>query len=199
MDATLPFLILFCFVSSITPGPNNIMLLASGANFGFRRTLPHMLGITLGHSAQVLLVGLGLLSLFDRVDWLRTGLLIVCTIYLAYLAGKVATAAAPEDAPAHARTISILQAALFQWVNPKAVYMSIYDQTHFAPDGPLWLSAGVVALVFGLCNFPSVAVWAWGGVRIRRILSTQARLRIFNITMAVLLLASLYPIFQAEF
>ncbi|MEN0079270.1 MAG: LysE family translocator [Pseudomonadota bacterium] len=194
MFATLPGLAFFAFASSITPGPNNVMLLASGANFGLKRTLPHMLGITIGHALQVFLVGLGLLNLFDQVAWLRTALLLVCSVYLLFLAYKVATAAAPEDAPADARPLSFLQAAAFQWVNPKAIYMSIYAQTHFAPDGTLWLSAGLVALVFAFCNLPSVAVWAWGGVQVRRLLATPQRLRRFNIAMALLLIASLYPI-----
>lgn len=194
MFATVPALILFAFSSSITPGPNNVMLLASGANFGLRRSVPHMFGISFGHSLQVLLVGLGLLAVFDLLPWLRTALLAVCVAYLLYLAWKVAHAAPPGDAPDHARPMTFLQAVAFQWVNPKALYMSIYAQTNFAPDGPLFSSALLVALVFALINLPSIFVWAWGGVQIRQFLSTPGRLTAFNWTMAVLLVASLYPI-----
>lgn len=195
-DVVLP-LFLFAFASSITPGPNNIMLLASGANFGMRRTLPHMFGVSVGHSFQVIIVGLALLNLFERVAWLQMALLIPCAIYLVYLAWRVANAAPPSDAPASAQPLTALQAAAFQWVNPKAFYMSVYAQTNFAPDGSLVWSAFFVAVIFFMTNLPSVAVWAWGGVQIRRLLQTQTRLRVFNITMALCLLASLYPMVEA--
>lgn len=191
-------LILFAFASSITPGPNNIMLLASGANFGLRRTVPHMLGISIGHAVMVTLVGVGLLQLFDWLPWLRTTLLIACAAYLLYLAWKIANAAPPAEAPSDARPFTFLQAAAFQWVNPKAWYMAIYAQTNFAPDGGIfgvvWAGAIAVALIFAITNLPSVMVWAWGGVQVRRWLEGPGRLRAFNITMALLLVASLYPL-----
>lgn len=186
-------LVLFAFASSITPGPNNIMLLASGANFGFRRTGPHMLGISLGFGVMVALVGLGLLGLFDLLPWLRPALMATCAAYLLYLAWKIAHAAAPGEADATARPFTFLQAAGFQWVNPKAWYMAIYAQTNYAPDGSILWGSLAVALVFSLTNLPSVAVWAWGGVQLRRWLEAPGRLRAFNITMALLLVASLYP------
>ncbi|MEM6609909.1 MAG: LysE family translocator [Pseudomonadota bacterium] len=197
MIEMLPPLMLFAFASSITPGPNNIMLLASGANFGLRRTIPHMLGISLGHAVQVTLVGLALLSVFERFPVVQTILLVPCILYLFYLAWRVAQAAPPGDAPASAKPLTALQAALFQWVNPKAWYMSIYAQTNFAPDGPLVVSAVFVALAFAATNLPSVTVWAWGGVQVRRLLQTRARLRVFNYTMALCLVASLYPMIGA--
>ena len=173
------------------------MLLASGANFGFRRTLPHMLGISFGHAFQVTLVGIALLTLFDRLPWLQTVLLVLCAAYLLVLAWRIANAAPPGDAPSTAKPLTALQAAAFQWVNPKAWYMSIYAQTNFAPDGPLLLSALMVALVFAATNFPSVTVWAWGGMQVRRLLQTPSRLRVFNVTMALCLVASLYPMVRA--
>ncbi len=186
-------LILFAFASSITPGPNNIMLLASGANFGLRRTVPHMLGISIGHAVMVTLVGLGLIQIFDAYPPIRTALMIISAVYLLYLAWKVANAAPPPEATTTARPLTFLQAAGFQWVNPKAWYMAIYAQTNFAPeDGAIW-GAVAVALVFACTNLPSVTVWAWGGVQMRRFLSTPLRLRMFNVTMAVLLVVSLYP------
>ena len=196
----LAALVLFAFAASITPGPNNIMLLASGANFGLRRTVPHMLGISLGHALMVALVGLGLMRVFDLVPWLRTALMAVCAIYLLYLAWKIANAAPPADVPSDARPFTFLQAAAFQWVNPKAWYMAIYAQTSFAPEGGVlgsaWLGAIAVAAVFSATNLPSVTVWAWGGVQLRRWLQRPGRLRAFNITMALLLVASLYPMLR---
>ncbi|MEQ8366748.1 MAG: LysE family translocator [Roseicyclus sp.] len=191
-------LVLFALASSITPGPNNIMLLASGANFGLRRTIPHMLGISVGHAVMVTLVGLGLIQLFDAIPWLRTALLAISAAYLLFLAWKIANAAPPAEARTDGKPFTFLQAAAFQWVNPKAWYMAIYAQTNFAPEGGVfgvtWAGAVAVALVFAMTNLPSVTVWAWGGVQVRRWLDAPGRLRAFNITMALLLVASLYPI-----
>lgn len=193
-------LILFAFASSITPGPNNIMLLSSGANFGLRRTVPHMLGISIGHAVMVTLVGLGLLGLFEALPWLRVALMVICAVYLLYLAWKIANAAPPADAPGNASPFTFLQAAAFQWVNPKAWYMAIYAQTNFAPEGGIggvfWAAPVLIAMIFAMTNLPSVTVWAWGGVQVRRWLEAPGRLRVFNITMALLLVASLYPMLR---
>ena len=186
-------LVLFAFASSITPGPNNIMLMASGVNFGLARTGPHMLGVSMGHAAMTLILGLGLVQVFDLIPWLRTALTAISVVYLLWLAWKVANAAPPKDAPQDARPLTFLQAAGFQWVNPKAIYMSVYAQTTYATDSAGWIGAVMVAGVFGLVNLPSVATWAWGGTQMRRWLDGPGRLRAFNWTMAVLLVLSLYP------
>lgn len=186
-------LILFAFASSITPGPNNIMLLASGANFGLRRTVPHMLGISGGHALMVALVGLGLLQLFAAIPWLKTALMIASAAYLLWLAWKIANAAAPGARDATGRPFSFVQAAAFQWVNPKAWYMAIYAQTNFAPEQSGYWGALAVAMVFAVINLPSVTVWAAMGTQLRRWLDGPGRLHAFNITMALLLVASLYP------
>ncbi|WP_341861939.1 LysE family translocator [Gymnodinialimonas sp. 57CJ19] len=187
-------LVLFAFASSITPGPNNIMLMASGVNFGLRRTVPHMLGVSLGHGAMTVLLGLGLVQIFDWVPWLRTALTVVSVAYLLWLAWKVANSAPPADAKQDARPLTFRQAAGFQWVNPKAVYMSIYAQTTYAPEGAGWVGAVIVGVVFAMVNLPSVATWAWGGTQVRRWLDGPVRLRAFNWTMAGLLVLSLYPL-----
>ncbi|GAB5445574.1 LysE family translocator [Gymnodinialimonas sp.] len=186
-------LALFAFASSITPGPNNIMLMASGVNFGLRRTVPHMLGVSLGHGAMTLILGLGLVQIFDLIPWLRTALTVVSVGYLLWLAWKVANAAPPADAREGSKPLTFLQAAGFQWVNPKAIYMSIYAQTSYAPEGAGWLGAVSVAAIFSLVNLPSVATWVWGGTQVRRWLDGPGRLKAFNWTMAALLVLSLYP------
>ena len=190
-------LILFAFASSITPGPNNIMLMASGVNFGLRRTVPHMLGVSIGHSAMTLILGLGLVQIFVLIPWLRTALTVISVVYLLWLAWRVANAAPPGDAPQDARPLTFLQAAGFQWVNPKAIYMSIYAQTTYAPNDAGWTGAVAVAVIFGLVNLPSVATWAWGGTQIRRWLDGPGRLKAFNWTMAILLVLSLYPMLMS--
>ncbi|MCU4652861.1 LysE family translocator [Roseibacterium sp. SDUM158016] len=192
----LAALLLFAFASSVTPGPNNIMLLASGANFGLRRTVPHMLGISVGHAVMVALVGLGLIGVFAALPWLRTALMVACAGYLLWLAWRIANAAPPREGQAAGRPFTFLQAAGFQWVNPKAWYMAIYAQTNYNTGQEAW-DAVAVALAFAAVNLPSVTVWAWGGTQIRRWLEAPGRLRAFNVTMALLLVASLWPMFSA--
>lgn len=185
--------IVFSFVSSVTPGPNNLMLMASGANFGFARTIPHMLGIAIGFTLMVALVGAGLVQVFDAFPATYTVLKTASVAYLLYLAWKIANAGAPKAAHADARPMTFLQAAAFQWVNPKAWTMALTAITVYAPDRSMAAILGV-ALIFGIVNLPTVSTWALAGREMRRFLTSQRRLTLFNVTMAVLLVASLYPV-----
>ncbi len=190
----LTALLAFAFVSSVTPGPNNMMLLASGANFGFMRTLPHMLGIGIGFTVMLTLVGLGLMQVFEAIPSLHTGLKIFSVLYLLWLAWKIANAGAPTGATTDsARPMTFIQAALFQWVNPKAWTMALTAITLYAPDRTTFAIL-IVAAVFGLVNLPCVSLWALLGQQLRRILRSPSSLKIFNWTMAILLVASLYPV-----
>ena len=191
--AILAALLGFAFVTTVTPGPNNLMLMASGANFGFRRTVPHMLGIAGGVSLMALLVGLGLMALFEAIPLLGTVLKVVSVLYLLWLAFRIATAAPIEDRAAHARPMTLMQAAAFQWVNPKAWAMCLSAITIYAPDRTL-PSVVLVALAFALVSLPAISVWAWLGTVIRQCLSSRRRLQVFNLTMASLLILSLYPL-----
>ncbi len=191
----LPAMAAFAFVSSITPGPNNLMLMASGANFGFRRTIPHMIGIGVGFVVMVVLVGAGLLRAFDAFPPLYDILRVVSVAYLLWLAWKIANAAPPEEAAHRARPLTFLQAALFQWVNPKAWTMALSAVTLYAPDRTLWAIASV-ATIFALINIPSVGSWTVLGQQMRRLITSPRRLRIFNVTMALLLVASLVPVLR---
>jgi threonine/homoserine/homoserine lactone efflux protein len=183
----------FAFVTSVTPGPNNMMLLASGVNFGLRRTLPHMLGITCGHSLMVFLVGLGIAGIFTAWPPALTALKALSVAYMLWLAWKIAHAAAPGEGRARAQPFSFLQAAAFQWVNPKAWAMSLGAVTAYVAH-PSALAYLAVAATFAAVNLPSVSVWAAAGQGLRRWLAAPARLRVFNWTMAALLVASLYPV-----
>ena len=188
-------LITFAFVSSITPGPNNLMLMASGANYGIRRTLPHMIGISLGHAFMVTLVGVFLLRVFESYPVINIILKTLSVAYMLWLAWKIATALPPESKEVTGNPLTFLQAAAFQWVNPKAWYMAITAITVYVPpDQSALIGSLMVAGVFSMTNFPSVSVWAWLGVQMRRVLGSPRRLRQFNITMALLLIASLYPV-----
>lgn len=193
LDALLA-LMLFALVSSITPGPNNLMVLASGANFGMRRTVPHLLGISLGHAFMVLLLGLGLGQIFLSWPATHTVLKVVSVAYMGWLAWKIAHAAAPEGTKDTARPFTFLQAAAFQWVNPKAWVMGVTAVTVYASPGAGAFGAVLVAAAFCATNFPSVSVWAWMGTQVARWLRSPARLRVFNWTMALLLVASILPV-----
>lgn len=182
----------FALVSSVTPGPNNLMLMTSGANFGVWRTIPHLLGVVLGFVLMVILVGTGLIQVFDSYPVSHDILRICSIVYLSYLAWKIATAK-PDADKSGGRPITSLQAALFQWVNPKAWAMALTAVTVYAPSQNL-AAVGFIALVFGVINLPSVFVWVLLGSKMQRLLSSDARLRAFNYSMALLLLATLYPV-----
>ena len=189
----LAALALFAFVSSITPGPNNLMLMASGANFGFRRTIPHMLGVALGFVFMVLLVGAGLVQIFDLLPVTYTLLKIGSVLYLLYLAWKIAHAAPASPQDQAGRPMSFLQAAAFQWVNPKAWAMALTAISAYTPGRTL-AAILLVGLIFGAINLPSVGSWTLLGQQMARFLTSPTRLAVFNWTMAALLVASLYPV-----
>lgn len=189
----IPALAAFALVSSITPGPNNLMLMASGANFGFARSIPHMLGIAIGFSVMVLLVGAGLVQVFDAYPISHQILKIVSVVYLLYLAWKIANAAPVTGRDANGTPMTFFQAAAFQWVNPKAWSMALTAVTAYTPDTTLTAIA-LVALVFGAINLPSITTWTLLGQQMARVLTNRRRLAIFNWSMAILLVASLYPV-----
>ncbi len=184
----------FALVTSITPGPNNLMLMASGANFGFRRTLPHMFGVGLGFVFMVVLVGVGLIQLFDAYPLSYTVLKLLSVAYLVFLAWKIATAAPADGAKTTGKPFTFLQAALFQWVNPKAWAMALTAVSVYTPTQSL-ATITLVAVIFGAINLPSVGSWTLLGQQMQRLLTSPRRLRIFNVSMAMLLVASLYPVF----
>ncbi|MCI0510774.1 threonine/homoserine/homoserine lactone efflux protein [Chromohalobacter marismortui] len=191
--STLAALLGFALVTTATPGPNNLMLMASGANFGFRRTVPHMIGIVGGLTVLTLMAGVGLMALFDAFPLLRNVLEVISIGYLLWLAWKIATAAPLKDTATGGQPMTFWQAAAFQWVNPKAWAMGLSAITLYAPDRSL-LSIALVASAFALVCFPAISIWAWLGTVVRHWLSSARRHRAFNIAMAVLLVASLYPV-----
>ncbi|SLN31785.1 Cysteine/O-acetylserine efflux protein [Aquimixticola soesokkakensis] len=194
MTYALAFALLtFTFVSTITPGPNNLMLMASGANFGYRRSLPHMAGVTIGFTTMVALIGLGLGEVFTRWPQLHTVLKGLALIYMLWLAWKIAHASAPKDKGPSARPMRFLTAVSFQWVNPKAWAMGLTAIAAYAPDAT-WQSALWVAAAFGLVSFPLISLWTIAGTKLRLLLTNARRLATFNWTMAGLLVFSLIPI-----
>ena len=188
----LSALITFSFVASVTPGPNNLMLMASGANFGIRRTLPHFLGIVAGFGFMVVVVGVGLVQVFLTYPLSHEILRWLSIVYLTFLAWKIATSGSVST-NRRGKPLTALQAALFQWVNPKAWALALTAVTVYAPSQSL-AAVLLITIIVGLINMPSIFVWVVMGQKLQRFLDSNIRLRIFNALMAILLLLSLYPI-----
>lgn len=186
-------LITFAFVTVITPGPNNLMLMASGANYGFRRTVPHMLGIGLGMPLMVILVGIGIMQVFDLYPLSYTILKVLSVAYLLYLAWKIANAAPPDARQTTGKPLSFVQAAAFQWVNPKAWTMCLSAVTLYAASrdltAVLWVAGTYVAV-----SCISTTSWTVLGQQLSRFLKDPRRMRWFNWVMAALLVATLIPV-----
>ncbi|CAB3675302.1 hypothetical protein CEY09_22555 [Achromobacter marplatensis] len=187
-------LALFALVSSITPGPNNVMLASSGLNFGFRRSMPHLLGVNLGFTLMIFLVGIGLGSVFQQVPELYTVLKYAGAAYLLYLAWKIANSGSMEDGDARGKPFTFLQAAAFQWVNPKAWVMAVGVVATYTPQNGFFANLVIATLVCGIVNLPSIGVWVTFGTALRRVLHKPWAVRAFNVSMALLLVASLYPV-----
>jgi threonine/homoserine/homoserine lactone efflux protein len=186
-------LVVFAFVAAATPGPNNTMLMASGVNFGFRRSMPHILGVSLGFCVMVAVVGLGVGQLLARSPSVYTALKYASGAYMLWLAWKIATSGPIGDAGGKAAPLSFLGAAGFQWINPKGWAMAVTAVTTYAVSEQLVFSALFVAAVFGLVGFPTSIAWTLFGTVLKRILTNPLRLKLFNWTMAALLVASLWP------
>ncbi len=188
-------LVVFSCVMAFTPGPNNIMVAASGVNFGFSRTVPHMIGVTVGFIVLLIGCGAGLGLAFAALPGLQLALKVAGAAYMLWLAYKIATAhAANAEQGAPARPFTFLQALAFQWINPKAVVaamsaIAVYVRPdHVASDFPVMLA------VLGVATALSVSTWAGFGVALRRFLRDPAHARLFNFAMALLLVVSIVPL-----
>ena len=190
-------LLAYAFVTSITPGPNNFMLLSSGVNFGFVRTVPHMLGIAIGFLVLLLAVGFGLGAVLTAFPALHTALKVAGSAYLLYLAWKIATSRSMSGkSEAGARPLRFIDAAAFQWVNPKAWVMAVTAMAVYTDPARPFLSVVLIAVAFALVNLPSVSTWAGFGTALRGFLSDPVRLKWFNIAMGLLLAATLWPMLR---
>ncbi len=171
-----------------------MMMLASGVNHGFRASVPHLLGISLGFCFMIVAVGLGLAALFTQFPVLHTVLKVVGTVYMLWLAYKIATRTGGIEGK-NGTPMTFLQACAFQWVNPKAWMMALSALSTYPLATQAYLpQVLMVALVFSALNLPSVAVWLSLGTGLKRYLDQPAYLKTFNYLMAALLVASLYPI-----
>jgi threonine/homoserine/homoserine lactone efflux protein len=187
-------LLTFAVVTCFTPGPNNMLLLASGLNFGFSRTLAHVLGVAFGFSFMLLAMGIGIGGIFTAYPALYTALRVACIAYLLWLAWRIANAGPVEDGDTRGRPMTFLEAAAFQWVNPKGWAIALSAVATYIAADRVIASVLTVAAMFCVVGFSSAATWAMFGTSLRRILQNPRTVRAFNISMAVLLMASLWPI-----
>ena len=188
----------FTMAGSMTPGPNNVMLAASGANFGFRRSLGHMSGGVFGATSLLFLIAIGLGAVFQVLPGLQIGIKIAGALFLLYLAWRIATSVPKESAEQEGRPLSFLEAFGFQFANPKAWTVTGAAASTFMPaDIGMLFGAGVLAATFAVVAVPAVTVWTAFGVGIGRLLRTPRAHRIFNGAMALLLVATVAFLFAA--
>jgi threonine/homoserine/homoserine lactone efflux protein len=188
-------LVLFCVVAGVTPGPNNMMLMASGVNHGVRRTLPHLAGVVVGFALMVALVGFGLDGLFRVAPWLLPLMRWAGAAYLVWLAWRIANSGAVKPGETGGRPLGLLGAAAFQWINPKGWVMAVSALTTYAVSASYATTVGVVALTCLIVSIPCSGIWVLFGAAMRRALAEERRARPFNWTMGALLVASIAPVF----
>lgn len=191
---TLLALVGFALVASATPGPNTLMLLTSGVNFGFTRTMPHIVGIMVGFSGLLFATGLGLGSLLLAVPTLHFALKIAGACYLLYLAYRIASSRSVGQSNGKERPMTLLEASAFQWVNPKAWMMGVTAMAVYVDPANVWRTVAFVIITFVLVGLPAAVLWTVVGTGLRRLLSDAKRLRIFNISMGVLLALTVVPL-----
>ncbi|ATZ67092.1 LysE family translocator [Acinetobacter haemolyticus] len=182
--------IVYSTVTSITPGPNNIMLAASGLNFGLKRSIPHILGIGFGFGVMVILVGYGIGAALSSSPLLYEILKVIGISYLLYLAYKIYRAGSIKTDTKVDKPLSFMGAALFQWVNPKAWIMAMGAITTYSSANSRLVEFVFIGVIFGLVSIPSVGVWAYMGEKLKMIVNHPRKVQLFNTVMALLLVAS---------
>ncbi len=185
----------FALASTMTPGPNNIMLLSSGLTFGYKRTLPHALGVNFGFPVMVICVGLGIGKLFEVFPFIYTTLKMVGISYLLWMAWHIAnTKGSPNTENKDDKPFTFIQAALFQWINPKAWVMAITSTAAFITDHQIAsIQVIIISSIYFLCGILSTNSWSLGGVILKRFIQNERLVQIFNITMAILIVGSILP------
>jgi threonine/homoserine/homoserine lactone efflux protein len=190
----------FAFSSTITPGPNNLMMLASGVNYGVKASLPHLIGICLGFPLMVLLVGLGFGAVFSQFPALHSIIKWLGIVYLLYLAWKIASSAPRALEGGNGQPFSFWQAAAFQWVNVKAWMMATGAIAAFTTvGGAVFWDVTQIVLAFFVMSFPCVGAWLVFGAMLQNLLQTARAQRVFNIVMGLILASSVVPMLVEEF
>jgi threonine/homoserine/homoserine lactone efflux protein len=187
--------VLFGVIAAITPGPNNVMLTTTGLNFGVRRGVPHLLGICIGFPVMLALIGLGFGTLFQLYPILHEVIKIVGVIYLLYLAWKIANTQGGVGEISQSKPINFWQAAAFQWINPKAWIMgSSALAAYTSLDDNFFLQVLIICVTFMIITIPCAGIWLVFGAGLQHFLKDPRHLKIFNISMALLLIASILPV-----
>ena len=189
--------IVFAAVMYLTPGPNNIMVLSSGLTYGFRPTVPHIAGITFGCAFMVAAVGLGFGTVFVAYPVLQTILKYAGAAYLVYLAAMIAMSEPVKPGEDNGRRpMTFWGAALFQWVNVKGWVMVIGTITAYAGIARFPWNIAIQVVLCLVLGVVSTSVWTLSGSSLRTLMTSPRAVRVFNIVMAALLLASLIPVFM---
>lgn len=191
-------ILFFCFVTSITPGPNSVMLMASGVNHGARKSLPHYLGIVIGFPLMVAAIGFGLSAVFVDYPVVHQTIKLIGTAYLVFLSWKIANASSPSASQELKAPFTFSQALVYQWLNPKAWVISVGAIATFTSLDNIKEAVVVIVLGYIMAGVVSMALWLFVGVYMQRFLSNKSRLKYFNIFMAILLLGSLAPMVLVE-
>lgn len=189
--------ILFAVSSSVTPGPNNIMVMTSGVNFGIRKSLPLLTGICVGFTIMLLLVGIGFAQLFEMFPNLHFIIKCVGTFYLLYLAWLITKSAGSINSGSQSQPLSFMKGALFQWVNAKAWVIATGAVAAFTTVGSSFYTQNfTIAAVFFFVSFPSVGIWLLFGSMLKKMLKSEQNRRWFNYSMAGLLVVSVIPVIK---
>lgn len=185
----------FAFSTTVTPGPNNIMIMSSGVNYGVKSSLPHFFGICLGFPAMVLVVGMGFGTVLEQLPLLHQMIKIAGTLYLLWLAWVIGSQTPKAIEKGNRTPLTFWQAVLFQWVNGKAWVMATGAVAAFTTvAGTLWSEVMAITAAFLAVTFPCVGVWLVAGAGLRQLLTNHTAQRVFNIAMAVLLVLSVLPV-----
>ncbi|MGD2173165.1 MAG: LysE family translocator [Gammaproteobacteria bacterium] len=192
--------VVFGVIAAVTPGPNNVMLTTTGLNFGVRRGVPHLLGICIGFPVMLALIGLGFGTLFEIYPILHEIIRIVGIVYLVYLAWRIAMTRGGVERIERSKPINFWQAAAFQWVNPKAWVMgSSALAAYTSLDSNFFVQVAIICVTFFFITLPCAGAWLVFGASLQRLLRDPKHLRVFNIAMALLLVASILPVIADMF
>lgn len=186
----------FMVVSTVTPGPNNVLLFASGLNFGLRRTVPLICGIGNGFAFLLACVGLGLGQILETFPLVFTTIKVLGACYMIYLAWRIANSGPLHIDDSKARPMTYFEAALFQWVNPKAWVITIVLASTYTSKDNYHVTLAILVATAGILNLPIISTWAVFGTAMKKFLSDPKKLRIFNIIMAFALILSLWPMLR---
>ncbi|MFT7007698.1 MAG: threonine/homoserine/homoserine lactone efflux protein [Colwellia sp.] len=186
---------IFAISSTVTPGPNNIMIMTSGLNYGVKKSIPHLLGICFGFPVMVIVIGFGFSLVFVRYPLFNEIIKIFGVVYLLYLAWLIASSSPVSLEGRKSKPLSFTQAALFQWVNPKAwVVATGAVSAYTSVSSDMYAQVVFIALAFLIVAIPSLGTWLIFGVGIKKYLKSTKHQKIFNLAMALLLIVSVLPV-----